>query len=282
VLLFSTAAWTGLGVIASCIWPYFSPRGFTDDYFGNISPLWFVPGGIISGFVIGFVLNRWMLVAYSSGPAKEVPVSWAARYGRHLWGLRGRLYIVVLFLLYIGCGQLRQLYYRSVIWGKVPGLSTSRSAHVRNWTIWAVVWHKAYKDPAGWDALINTLKNDPSHNVRCNAAIWLGEVDDPRAVDILIEMLRNNPVARERYCAAWGLGWSGDKRAVEPLIETLTKDKDPDTRRRAAQSLGRIGDPRAIEALENASKNDTDSRVRECAEDALREIREQEELKIRE
>jgi hypothetical protein len=61
----------------------------------------------------------------------------------------------------------------------------------------------------------------------------LGGTKDPRAYDPLVSLLRNDPSWQVRADAAPGLGKLGDRRALEPLAAAAKSDPDPAVVKRA-------------------------------------------------
>ncbi|MDD2836815.1 MAG: HEAT repeat domain-containing protein, partial [Methanothrix sp.] len=98
---------------------------------------------------------------------------------------------------------------------------------------------------------------DPSVEIRREAAKSLFDLNDTRAVEPLIEAL-NDPDAEVRANAASALGWIKDKRAVETLIEKLN-DENPAVRSIVAVSLGVINDTRAAKPLISALDDENSS-----------------------
>jgi hypothetical protein len=61
----------------------------------------------------------------------------------------------------------------------------------------------------------------------------LGGTKDPRAYDPLVSLLKNDPSWQVRADAATGLGKLGDKRALEPLAAAAKGDPDASVVKRA-------------------------------------------------
>ena len=116
------------------------------------------------------------------------------------------------------------------------------------------------------DSLIAALKDDPSPNIRMNAAKDLGKIKNNRAVEPLCETLEDKSLS-VRIQAIYALGALGetDDRAIECLITAL---KDKDVGYAAGDSLVRMGGP-AVKALTEALK---DPEIKERVVDLLGSI----------
>jgi HEAT repeat protein len=115
------------------------------------------------------------------------------------------------------------------------------------------------------------ILDDADVSARRYAATALGRIGDPRATEALIDTMREDPSEAVRCSVVEALGELGDARSTEPLIQVLTS-RYPDTKCLAAVALGKIGDPKAYKALSDAS-NDPSVDVRQAAAQALRGLR---------
>lgn len=100
------------------------------------------------------------------------------------------------------------------------------------------------------DVLIESL-NDEHYLVRQNIAFALGKIERKKSVMPLVKLLENEENYNVRELITWALGKLKDKRAIQPLILALN-DKHIAVRRNAAYALGRLGDPSALNALKNS------------------------------
>jgi len=91
------------------------------------------------------------------------------------------------------------------------------------------------------------LLEDPSPEVRKEAALALGRTKDEEAVPPLMERLTDIDVEMRRQ-AAWALGQIGSADATDQLMELLA-DPYPHVRSAAALALGQLGGTHAVEAL---------------------------------
>lgn len=92
---------------------------------------------------------------------------------------------------------------------------------------------------------------------RLSLATELGRIGDPRAVKALVEAL-DDPSGDVRAQAAISLGWMQAREAVPALIEkTRCGADDIRLSRRSVQALGQIGDARAVDAVMLAATNGT-------------------------
>lgn len=129
----------------------------------------------------------------------------------------------------------------------------------------AAIELEALKDGRAVPGLIAALKDwDPL--VRTGAAEALKGIPDPRAVQSLIRASRDSDTSVRR-AAAEGLGLIGDKAAVKPLTRVLFHH-DFQTRRRAARSLAQLKDPSSGPALVRTF-TDWDPQIRRIATEAL-------------
>lgn len=110
--------------------------------------------------------------------------------------------------------------------------------------------------------------DDPSLEVREEAATALGRIGDREAADALIEaFMKPDSYIEMQTCRALGL--IGDTRAVEPLLSRLST-APRDLKAEICRALGEIGDRRAAEPLlELVRSVDFDTRVRAAAVQAL-------------
>lgn len=112
---------------------------------------------------------------------------------------------------------------------------------------------------------------DPSREVRLEAAFALARIGDPEAVEPLVHCLRS-PDSGIQAAAAYALGKLRDARAVPPLVEALN---DAYLAHVAAISLGEIGDRAAVGPLLELLRNEhTTEPVRAGAAYALSRLNE--------
>ncbi|MHC4970822.1 MAG: HEAT repeat domain-containing protein [Planctomycetota bacterium] len=71
-------------------------------------------------------------------------------------------------------------------------------------------------------------------------ALALGGTRDARAYGVLVDLLKNDPSWQVRADAASGLGKLGDRRAARPLAEAIRTDPDPSVVRRADQARRKL------------------------------------------
>lgn len=108
------------------------------------------------------------------------------------------------------------------------------------------------------DVLIESL-NDEHYLVRQNIAFALGKIRRRKSVMPLVKLLKKEENYNVRELIVWSLGELKDKRAIQPLILTLN-DTHIAVRRNAAFALGRLGDPSAINALKNGFLRDGEAK----------------------
>jgi HEAT repeat protein len=153
-------------------------------------------------------------------------------------------------------------------------------------------------DPIAMEPLLNTLRHDPSTEVRALAARGLGTIGESGAIPALLAAFSDDwavadraatalvnlgeasvvpmlgafadPNSLGRGYAAWVLGRLHAARATELLIEGL-RDENQDVRRCCVQALGELGDSRATRPL-IACLHDEHWYVRSCAAAALDQI----------
>ena len=101
--------------------------------------------------------------------------------------------------------------------------------------------------PESMDLLLGSLRDDPSREVRWQAAVELEALKDRRAIPGLIAALKDrDPLVRTG--AAEALKGMPDPQAIQSLIRAL-RDSDTSVRRAAAEGLGLIGDRAAVRPL---------------------------------
>jgi len=156
--VFSIVSWVIIAYFISTLFPYYGGWKHVGIPV-NINVLWFIPSGILWGFIIGLVLNRLMLVHKTKEPsARLIPISFLARFGRRFTGWLGLLIFVISASSYVSIYYMKMEYYCMKIAGKAIGLS-AKSAQIRYWTLVNV-----YKsgDPEFVDTLTSLIKDYPS------------------------------------------------------------------------------------------------------------------------
>ncbi|MHA1220924.1 MAG: HEAT repeat domain-containing protein, partial [Candidatus Heimdallarchaeota archaeon] len=124
-------------------------------------------------------------------------------------------------------------------------LQNDPSAEVRAEAAFALGYFKKYNIDI--EPLVLALE-DKHHLVKQNAAFALGKIARRKSVKPLIVALESNENANVREMVAWALGEIRDKRATHSLIQALT-DSRLSVRKNAAYALGRLQDISAIEPL---------------------------------
>jgi len=125
--------------------------------------------------------------------------------------------------------------------------------------------------------LINTLKCDPSKDVRFHAIYALGLLADPKALEPIIETLIDTSEEPEvRGMAAETLSVFSSHRTVETLIDCLS-DPMVEVRYWSAFALGQLGAKQAIAALRHLASTDGSlmsdgSSIKDEATDAIKKI----------
>jgi HEAT repeat protein len=119
------------------------------------------------------------------------------------------------------------------------------------------------------EALTRVVAEDPSADIRRQAAWALGEIEDDGAVMALLVAMQDEDVEVRRM-AVWALGELEDEAAIPALVVAL-EDEDGEIRRHAVWALGEIESPRALEALRTVIR-DEDQEVRRQVVWALGQI----------
>jgi len=83
-------------------------------------------------------------------------------------------------------------------------------------------------------------RKDLGEKGRRMTASTLGGTRDPRAFDPLVKLLKDDPSWQVRADAATGLGKLGDRRAVQYLNQAIMTDEDNFVRKRAAKARTQI------------------------------------------
>ena len=83
-------------------------------------------------------------------------------------------------------------------------------------------------------------RKDLSPKGRRLIASTLGGTRDPRVFDPLVHLLKDDPSWQVRADAAEGLGKLGERRAIPVLNQAIMSDKDPEVRKRANKARRRI------------------------------------------
>jgi len=101
--------------------------------------------------------------------------------------------------------------------------------------------------PEAINALLAEL-DDPHSDLGPEIARALRQVKDPRSVDPLIRKL-SDPDQETRAESARTLGTLGDRRAAAPLLELLQKSSDSKTVSASSEALSRLGELAAIHEI---------------------------------
>jgi HEAT repeat protein/beta-lactamase regulating signal transducer with metallopeptidase domain len=119
------------------------------------------------------------------------------------------------------------------------------------------------------EALTRVVAEDPSADIRRQAAWALGEIEDDGAVTALLVAMQDEDVEVRRM-AVWALGELEDEAAIPALVVAL-EDEDGEIRRHAVWALGEIESVEAVPGLGRALR-DADPEIRRQAAWALGEI----------
>ncbi len=114
--------------------------------------------------------------------------------------------------------------------------------------------------------LIEQLE-DPSTDVREEAALALGAIGGPEAVDALVTKLED-PESDLAPQVARALRQARDPKSVDALVRKLD-DPDRETRTESARALGAIGDRRAAPSLLELLGSTDDTKVLSASSEAL-------------
>jgi len=117
--------------------------------------------------------------------------------------------------------------------------------------------------------LIEKLE-DPSSQVREEAAMALGRIGGPDAIDALVQKL-DDPNIDLMPQIARALRQTHDRSSVDALIRRL-RDGDRETVSEIARTLGEIGDTRASEPLLKVLQESHDSKVLSASSEALAKL----------
>jgi len=114
------------------------------------------------------------------------------------------------------------------------------------------------RSPLAVNELIEAM-DDPSPEVREEAALSLGQIGDPQAIDILIRKLQS-PEENIQEEAATALGMLQSVKAVDPLLRQLNAP-EPSLKISVVEALGNIKDEKAREALYKQVIVETDPKI---------------------
>ncbi len=111
--------------------------------------------------------------------------------------------------------------------------------------------------------------DDPSSDVREEAALALGRIGSPEAIDALLGKL-NDPESdlAPQIARALRQAPDPDPRSVDSLVKRL-QDPDRETRSESARTLGAIGDRRAVPSLLDLLSTSQDAKVISASGEAL-------------
>ncbi|MHC4661295.1 MAG: HEAT repeat domain-containing protein [Planctomycetota bacterium] len=296
VLLFTVYVTTALSILLSFFFPNY--REYTDvGRLYNLNLLWFVPAGLLFGWAFGLVINRWMLVIYSKGPATEVPVSVLARAGRFMGGWRFLIFGLLLVCFYIVAIGARQRYYYSVINYRVPGLDAGRPEEVRQWTLTYIGqnpkpeyiiplasfvfrddvrflenWGEAMRRQSskkGADFALHVLSSSDDPEIRNNAARGLYYMSinciSPESMYVLFEAFRKEEDDDTIHLIEFYLRQVGNSSLTYPLIHELKNNKSDAIRPNAASLLCVLGNEDAVQPVLDAIHNDESENLRAWA-----------------
>ncbi|MBT8400771.1 MAG: HEAT repeat domain-containing protein, partial [Rhodothermia bacterium] len=118
-------------------------------------------------------------------------------------------------------------------------------------------------------AMEAVIRNDPSAEVREEAASWLGHQRSEAALDVLVWTVKNDPDEEVREEAVNAIERFRNDRATRTLIEVARQDVHREVREEAVEALGRRRSGEALEALKNIAFEDSHRDVQEEAVEAM-------------
>jgi HEAT repeat protein len=114
----------------------------------------------------------------------------------------------------------------------------------------------------GLATLQQTLKNDPSPEVKKAAVFGVSQSHEPTAFTVLAGLARNDAEAKVRSEAVFWLAQKSDARAAGVILEALDKDPSSEVRKKAVFALSQLKDNSGVEALIKVARTSADSAVR--------------------
>jgi hypothetical protein len=253
------------GVFLACLFPrYFdgvplsveeifvSKPYLNQIYYMNWSWLWMVPIGASIGFVFGFIVNRFMLVANNPELNNKVNWSWGARFGKSLLGLKAIFFLLPAVGFFLYFGQFRPIWYRPVIFGQVPALWSCQQVDLM-----AIIFLVGEPDPS---ALPHLIKYYDRHQRGINRRLTvraIGVISSRESIDFLVDKLVRSQDYYERSSAAYGLGFVRAEFDISPLLNAFQCNSDFSVRKRCLEALGNLPDvdKKAFPVLSAALRN---------------------------
>lgn len=141
---------------------------------------------------------------------------------------------------------------------------------VRSDLLGAISIHENIKD--NLDFLANVLKNEPSADIRKDAAFWVGQMDTPGGLVILKDVLVSDRSIDVREHTVFSISQMSSEAALNVLIDLARNGNPRDIKEKAIFWLGQQASENASNVLEEIVMDEDDSKVQEQAVFALSQL----------
>lgn len=105
--------------------------------------------------------------------------------------------------------------------------------------------------PEATDTLIRVARSDRESDVRGEALFWLAQKAGRKAAETLTDAIENDPETEVKKKAVFAMTQLPDDEGVPLLIRIARENRNPQVRKEAIFWLGQSGDPRALDFIES-------------------------------
>jgi hypothetical protein len=222
VVGFSVVVLAGFGAILTVFFPIYENIQDVGKRYDK-SIVTYIPVSILLGTLIGLVISRIAVVAYTSPDSNTIGLTRIAECGTQIVRWYGFIILTFIGACYIMIIYLRPLLYTSCIMGWIPGLASWQPDVVKQYTIINREFKK--NDASAVPELVTNLnRTDTDLEVRYRAAIALGVIGNTRGIAPLENCLLHCGNPKIRIQAALALGQIGNAISVRSLMSVLAND----------------------------------------------------------
>ena len=148
-------------------------------------------------------------------------------------------------------------------------LKNDPSAEVKKAAVFGV---SQSRETSAFGVLSGLARNDAEPKVRSEAVFWMAQKNDPRAAAVILEALDKDPSSEVRKKAVFALSQLKDNAGVEALIKTAKTSTDPAVRSESIFWLGQKAGKAAASAITDRIDNDPNTEVKKRAVFALSQM----------
>ncbi len=117
--------------------------------------------------------------------------------------------------------------------------------------------------------LASVLEDDPSDEVREDAAFWIGQLDIPQSLPLLQQAIANDPSMDVRENAVFALSEMSSSEALDVLIDLAQRGRPEAIRKKAIFWLSQHASKNALHVIEDIVMAEEDIEIQEQAVFAL-------------